>query len=210
MKNDKNEEDAIIIFVKNPVPGKVKTRLAATTGEKAALDVYVQLIDHLKSGIAGTTYPVFIFYSDYIEPDDFWPVRQYTKEVQSGNDLGERMSDAFNKVLFRHKKAVLIGSDCPLINTELLKQALLGLDSADVVIGPAADGGYYLIGMNKPCDMLFKDIHWSTEDVFEATLRKAEESFISVHQLTELRDVDDENDFLFYVNQGVLTPPGVS
>lgn len=208
MKNDKSEENAIIVFVKNPIPGKVKTRLAATMGEKAALHVYLQLIDRLKSRIAGSTNPVYIFYSDYIDPADYWPVQKCTKHVQTGNDLGERMSDAFAKVLSRHKKAVLIGSDCPMVDTGLLEQAMDGLENVDVVIGPAADGGYYLIGMKKRYDTLFNDIPWSTDNVLEATIRKAKESSISLHHLGELRDVDDENDFLFYVNQGILTQPG--
>lgn len=206
MKNDTDEDAAIIIFIKNPVLGKVKTRLAATIGEQAALDVYWQLIACLKNGVKGTTNPIYIYYSDYIEPDDGWPVRRYFKEVQSGKDLGERMSDALSRVLSSHQKAVLIGSDCPMVDMALLQRAIRGFDKADVVIGPSPDGGYYLIGMKNHHDALFRDISWSTRDVLNATLEQAEKSSVSVHLLPELRDVDDESDFLYYVKRGILSP----
>ena len=136
------EEQHLIIFVKNPVLGKVKTRLAAGIGEEKALEIYRQLLAITQTAAAKSSCMRHVFYSDEIE-NDSWDDNKFNKHVQEGKTLGDRMNNAFEKVFaLRARNAVIIGSDCPQITTEIIDQAFVNLKEKDVVIGPAKDGGY--------------------------------------------------------------------
>lgn len=195
----KNSDNAIIIFQKNLIPGKVKTRLAATVGNQQALDIYRELVafTHRQTSEVADA-DVWIFFSESFEEigEKF---QQYmtAKMVQEGSDLGKRMHNAFETIFgMGYKKAILIGTDCPEISPEILESALDALQKNEAVIGPALDGGYYLVGMNKAQPHLFEDMPWSTENVFSLTLQKLNQLNIAYWLLPALSDIDTEEDWL--------------
>ena len=187
--------DILIVFVKNPEFGQVKTRLAKTVGHTNALKVYRFLLEHTKNVALETPVERQICYSDYIDFEDMFEPREFIKGVQRGADLGLRMKNAFKDNFDDgYKKIVLIGSDCYEINSEIIVDTFFALDKKDLVLGPAKDGGYYLIGMKKPTPFLFKGKNWGEENVFIDTLLDAKKLGLSYHLLPTLSDVDDEND----------------
>src|SRR5699024_6521982 len=130
--------------------GKVKTRLAETIGEARALDIYRELLTITKSVVEPLEIARQVWYSDYIDEDDLWPGVAYEKRVQEGKNLGMRMQMAFRRAFGSgFEKVIIIGSDCAEISTSLLRQAFDRLNNHGAVIGPAADGGYYLLGTNR-------------------------------------------------------------
>jgi len=187
--------NAVIIFIKNAVAGKVKTRLAATIGIEKAMIVYDLLIKHTNQIVQNIVADKYIFYDSYIDPNDRWGNSEVYKKLQKGNDLGQRMSNAF-KDLFDdgYRNIIIIGSDCPELTTDLMEKAFDKLFSSDVVIGPAKDGGYYLLGMKNLHKDLFKDVDWSTDKVLGQTLLTCKKLNLSTFLLPELSDIDDEED----------------
>jgi uncharacterized protein len=186
---------ALIIFVRNPEKGKVKTRLAATVGDNAALHVYQKLLKHTLDVSGETNADKFIFYTGAVCADDIWNRERYYKLVQADGNLGEKMKAAFSEVLTRgYSQVVIIGSDCPQLTSTHLQTAFNDLHTHDVVIGPALDGGYYLLGMKRLHTTLFQNKAWSTGTVFEDTLHAIRESALSVGTLETLADVDVETD----------------
>lgn len=188
-------KQALLIFTKNPEAGKVKTRLAATIGNEEALSVYKELVLHAISATEHLPVDKFIFYSNHVEQEDVWNNKYYYKEVQHGNDLGERMENAFDAIFQkRYDKVVIIGTDCPDLNAGLIMDAFEYLHLNDVVIGPAEDGGYYLLGIKKPQPELFEKIKWSTATVLHDTIRKCISLQLSYFLLPVLSDIDEEKD----------------
>lgn len=185
--------NALIIFVRNPVSGKVKTRLAATIGDQKALLVYKHLLQHTQSITQHLDVSKFVFYADFINENDLW--NGYEKKMQHGNDLGERMNNAFAELFAKgYEKICIIGSDCYELNSDIAESAFEKLSTADIVIGPVTDGGYYLLGLNKLIPEFFINKAWSTATVFADTIKDATALHISFHQLTVLNDIDDEKD----------------
>ncbi len=156
-------QDALIIMIKNPVKGKVKTRLAATIGDDAALSVYQKLLQHTRTITDGVQADVFVFYSDVIDRNDLFTAGKYKKYAQCSGDLGVRMDYAFS-IPFKneYKRVVMIGADCYALTKEHINRAFTALDNNDFVIGPADDGGYYLIGMKKWNRWILENKNWST------------------------------------------------
>ncbi len=192
------ENAAIIIFVRHPELGKVKTRLAATIGNEKALAVYEFLLLHTYKLIENIRIPVFIYYADQIVQEDLWIGASIHKKLQQGEDLGEKMANAFQEVLNGgYKKVVIIGSDCYELTTGLIVEAFEMLESVDIVIGPAKDGGYYLLGMKAPFKDLFSNMEWSVATVFGTTMQRVRNTQCSVEVLTILNDVDTEEDINF-------------
>ena len=191
------EDNLLLIFIKNPEPGKVKTRLAATIGNQKAYKVYLKLLKHTIRATQNVNAGKQVWYSAFIDSDDFISEPEFDKKVQRGKNLGVRMLHAFkNGFNEGYDNIVIIGSDCPDVNPVLLEQAFNGLSEHDLVIGPSADGGYYLLGMNKLQPELFSDIDWSTERVLEQTLEKAKSLSLSVSCLPELNDIDTIEDLV--------------
>lgn len=182
---------ALIIFARHPELGKVKTRLASAIGDEKALKVYRLLLDHTKNITAELNCRKFVYYSDQVEEYDLWNAPGYTKRQQTGNDLGERMLNAF-KELFEQgfKNIIIIGSDCYQLKNMVVKEAFELLDSCEVVIGPTFDGGYYLLGMNHLVPELFYNKVWSTAQVFKKTIQDLELLKLSFTTLAQLHDVD--------------------
>ncbi|MDX2070988.1 MAG: TIGR04282 family arsenosugar biosynthesis glycosyltransferase [Haliscomenobacter sp.] len=189
---------SLIIFIKNPALGKVKTRLAATIGDEAALAVYHKLSHRAREMALVLDVPRHLFYSDFIDDNDAWDKALFIKKQQVGQDLGERMHLAFVDTLQTSSKAVIIGSDCPLLTSEIVQLALDQLDEYPFVLGPALDGGYYLLGMRKPTPALFENMEWSTENVAKITLERMAESGAPCYLLPALPDVDVEEDWQKY------------
>lgn len=187
-------EQALIIFIKNPSLGKVKTRIAVEAGDTAALDIYKNLLDHTRIVVNSIDATRLLFYSDRVERLDIWPEKKYSKSVQIGDDLGERMLNAFKQAT-EYDKKIIIGSDCPGITTELIEEAYLALDYHDVVIGPAQDGGYYLLGMNTLIPELFQNMPWSTDQVLLETIKILQQKRLLYKLLPTLRDVDTLEDW---------------
>ena len=186
---------ALIIFVKNPEKGKVKTRLAETIGDEKALAVYNELLQITKSVADPLSVEKQIWYSRFVDEDDLWEQGPYEKHSQKGESLGQRMQSAFQKAFSSgHQKVVIIGSDCASIRTEIVREAFDELVDHDLVVGPAQDGGYYLLGMSEFYPALFEDKTWSTSSVFESTMAQVENLNLSYHLLSTLNDIDTEDD----------------
>ena len=187
-------EQALIIFIKNPVPGKVKTRIASESGESTALDIYKSLMEHTRLMTLGVDATRMLFYSDRVERNDSWPEKKFSKNVQLGEDLGTRMRNALTQAS-EYDKKILIGSDCPGITPQIIEQAYTYLDFHDVVIGPTYDGGYYLIGMNQIIPELFQHIPWSTDQVLAETIKVLQQKRLLYKLLPTLRDIDTLEDW---------------
>lgn len=188
---------ALIIFVRNPEPGKVKTRLAATLGDEKALHIYKDLLHHTRSVSRQSTAHKFVFYHNVIDWEDEWNIPDFNKRLQCNTNLGSKMRKAFEEVFSAgYDKAIIIGSDCFELNTALIESAFLYLDDKDVVIGPASDGGYYLLGMKRMHSCFFSNKQWSTASVYAATLQDAITNGIRITSLPVLTDVDTEADWL--------------
>lgn len=202
----------LIVFVKNPVPGKVKTRIAATVGDEKAAEVYLELLKYTKAVITKwlekpdkkAQKQAVIYYGDYINPNDLWDNPNFLKKLQvSHPDLGMRMQMAFEEELIEEAACVvIIGSDCLALRSEHLSAAFEGLNENDAVIGPADDGGYYLLGMKKMLGFLFENKSWSQPTLIEETLtdlnrRKTSHDVPYTYQLLEtLSDIDTWEDYL--------------
>lgn len=187
----------LIIFVKNPVLGKVKTRLAQTIGDKKALEVYKALLEQTK--VFADTLPVerVVYYDGHIEESDLWSKGKYDKRLQYDGDLGERMYNAFKDSFLRgYNRICIIGSDCYQLTSEIVNEAFRSLDDYDAVIGPANDGGYYLLGMNSMIKEVFTDKSWSKEALLAETQQSLDDRGKSYELLKELIDVDTEADLV--------------
>ena len=187
----------LIVFVKNKVEGKVKTRLAETVGVEKALEIYQKLLDYTFSVAKPVESDKEIRYSRFIPNESAVDADGYYKKLQEGSDLGERMSRTFRDAFEgNYKKAVLIGSDCAELSTDILEEAYHKLEEHDLVIGPARDGGYYLIGMKQYYPAIFENISWSTDKVLDQTLFAADKLNLNTALLPELNDVDYEADWI--------------
>ena len=191
-----NQQNTLIIFVKNEEAGKVKTRLAKSVGDDKALEVYRKLLAYTANITSPLKAKKEVWYSRFIPENDLWSDGNFNKKVQMGEDLGQRMSNAF-QLSFEDgaQKAVIIGSDCGELTSAIMEQAFEALDDAEFVVGPAEDGGYYLLGMKNFHPEIFGDIEWSTGSVLEKTLAKMKQSGNPVHQLEKLNDVDTIEDW---------------
>lgn len=192
---EKEARSLLMIFYRNPVKGKVKTRLAATVGADKALTIFRMLASHTRLISEDLPMDKIVFYSDQIETNDLWPEDVFQKALQKGSDLGERMEHAFNEGFGEgYHRICIIGTDCYELTGEIIDAAFRSLESADAVIGPAQDGGYYLLGMNRPLNNVFHNKRWSTETVFRDTIQDFESLGLQYRRLVLLRDVDTEGD----------------
>jgi uncharacterized protein len=190
--------ESLLIFVKNPELGKVKTRLAAGIGDVKALEIYELLLKRTHEITANLPLVKYVFYSESKVEDDLWSKGGFIKKRQKGDGLGERMHKAMYKVFKKQKadKVVIIGSDCYQLTEDIISEAFRQLDDHEVVIGPSTDGGYYLLGMKSFFPELLENIPWSTSEVAEMTINKAEKLDLRVFQLPALTDVDEEKDLV--------------
>lgn len=188
----------ILIFAKAPIPGRVKTRLAATLGDEKAARLYAALVRHAVATAAEVELsPVRL----YVEGSDHPLFAELKKQFdisiseQAGEDLGARMERALRGALSEADYAVLIGCDWPAVDTEYLDRALAQLlEGAEVVLGPAEDGGYVLIGLRNPQPRLFAEIPWGEAEVLAVTRARCEALGIVPQELPGRYDIDTEVD----------------
>jgi rSAM/selenodomain-associated transferase 1 len=194
------KKEVVLVFQKNAILGKVKTRLASGMGEARALEIYRHLVQSTYSVLEDVAVPVWTYFSDYIPETVNPPIAK--SFVQDGQDLGERMAHAFARSFESGMdKVVLIGTDCPTLQSHHLHEAFEALTHSDLVLGPATDGGYYLIGMKRRADYLFEGITWSTAEVLSQTLALATAHGLNSILLDELSDIDTQEDWERYRSQ---------
>ena len=185
----------LMVFAKNPVKGSVKTRLAKSVGDDKALEVYNLLLAHTLNVSKAVSHEKILYLSDSIT--DSVPVsgETFTLALQQGHDLGEKMCNTFQQAFMNgYGPVVIIGTDCYELNAAVLNEAFDLLKQYNVVIGPAADGGYYLLGMQQLVAELFTNKHWSTDTVLADTLRDVTQHNISFTLLRTLSDIDTVED----------------
>lgn len=188
-----------MIFIKNPRLGKVKTRLASSIGDEKALHIYQILLDHTHKISRRVNCDKAVFYSEYVNNQDEWKTDNFQQYLQNGDDLGSRMSNAFIEGFNKgYKKIVIIGSDCLELDEKHLTDALALLTTNDVVLGPARDGGYYLLGMRRFFPELFQNKKWSSENVLLDTLLDLSNLNLSFKLLPTLNDIDTISDLKNY------------
>ena len=189
------DNDRLIIFVKNPEIGRVKTRLAKTIGDEQALSIYQKLLLYTKEITKGLNADKSVYYSEHIDNNDLWDNMLFSKHLQRGDDLGERMQNAFADAFAQGKeRVIIIGSDCLELETYMIKEAFAVLENNDVVLGPAKDGGYYMIGMTAFLPTLFEDKNWSTDDLLMDTILDLKKMNAKYYLLKTLNDIDTIED----------------
>ena len=186
-------DDLILIFARNPELGKVKTRLAAAIGNKNALEIYEYLLNHTNNVLKEIKKEKRVLYADEVILDDIWDNNSYQKQEQFGQDLGARMRNAFAAAFEDdYKKVVIIGTDLYDLSAQDIQLAFNKLDNHDIVIGPADDGGYYLLGLKFIPDGIFINKKWGSNSVLSDTLINIEQ--FNVAMLDFKNDIDTVND----------------
>ena len=189
-----NPKNLLIIFVKNLIHGKVKTRLAKTIGHEAALNIYKQLITLTQKETQNLSTTRHIYYSQEIE-NSLWVNDE--KFIQQGNDLGEKMQNAFQNGFNQgYENIIIIGSDLPNISRDIINSGFDKLNNKDLVFGPADDGGYYLLGMSKMTNSVFEDKPWSQGSLLKVTLNELDQQERSFSLLDTLNDIDTYEDLI--------------
>ena len=198
-------KNALIIFTRKPELGKVKTRLAKGVGQEKALEIYIYLLKHSAEISSHVSAEKQVWYTTSIEKNDIWNDNIFKKYKQLDGDLGKKMKHAFfTNFNNEFEKVVIMGTDLLDIDTNTIENAFQQLDKHDVVIGPAEDGGYYLMGMNHFIPEVFDNVEWSTSEVLEKTLEKLKHK--SVMLLDEKNDIDYKEDALRHTElKGILS-----
>lgn len=194
-----NTDAHLLVFARVPALGRVKSRLAAGVGEPAALAIYHELLAITNAAVVAAGVPATVWLADTTGPE---PTAAETREwtthhakCQPEGDLGARMAAAFAAAFEAGAgRVAIIGTDCPGLRDTHLNQAFALLETNDLVLGPATDGGYYLLGLHQPRPELFQNKAWSTESVLTDTLADAARLGLRVAFLPTLRDVDDAAD----------------
>ncbi len=193
------DDRCLLFFIKDPGKGRVKTRLASAVGDKMAAKLYGRfLLEMLFTLNKGT----FLFYLCHYPEDSLrglkdWLGDHYLYMPQMGQNLGERMKNGFLEAFsMNFKRVILVGSDIPDLPLEFIEEAFTSLREQDGVIGPSFDGGYYLIGFRNKTfpPRVFEGIRWSTESVFDETMKVLKQEGLTVHTLQPLRDIDTVED----------------
>jgi len=188
MRDPSKSSRRVLLFAKTPVAGKVKTRLAPSLGKHGALRAYRHLLGHTVEMLAASPFAPDV--QVLATPQRFQ--RQFPSHAQGRGDLGARMLRAFAAGAF---PALAIGTDCPRLNADSLASAFAKLRDADVVFGPALDGGYYLIGLKQRQPQLFRGIAWGTSAVLRQSLAIARRLRLKTALLPALSDVDSPRDW---------------
>ena len=186
-------KNLLLIFTRNPELGKCKTRLAVTVGNENALAIYQFLLGHTVAITKETNAAKQVWYSEEIWANDIWANTIYEKRLQVGHHLGERMANAFQSAFASgYERVIIIGSDMYDLNRSDIDNAFTMLNETDFVIGPATDGGYYLLGMKTFKPELFEHKNWGSDTVLEMTLNDLKNE--NIHLLDARNDVDVYDD----------------
>ncbi len=202
--------DAVIIFVRNPVPGRVKTRLAREIGNDEACCLYQAMVDDLLEEVSRCGAPIYLFHDgdDSTELPGKWSCSAHEIVPQSGISIGDRMTAAFIYLFSQGRSRVaLLGSDIPGLDKPILSEVFDKLDSNDVAIVPAEDGGYCLIALrsDKFRESIFQEIEWSTDTVLAKTLERISADELKVSLLESRRDIDTLADLERYRSNPAVT-----
>ncbi len=185
--------DLLLIFTRNPELGRVKTRLAADIGESKALEIYRFLLRHTSKITRELPVHKRVYYSDEIQKDDIWDTINFHKRLQQGENLGKRMGNAFHEGFADgFAKICIIGSDLLDLSQKDVQNAFSALDHNDVVIGPASDGGYYLLGLKNWKPAVFENKNWGTKTVFEETMADLMNENVALLDIRNDVDVYDD------------------
>lgn len=186
-------KNLIIVFVRTPELGKVKTRLAKSIGDVSALTIYKLLLKHTETVLHDLSFDKVVYYSEKVEENDFWEARLFEKKRQKGADLGKRMQHAFETAFEQgYQKVLIIGSDLFDLKSIHITTAFDALENHDLTIGPSLDGGYYLLGMKELYPAVFKNKKWGTDSILENTLKDLQQQ--NVKLLEALNDIDTFED----------------
>ena len=192
---------ALLVFGREPVAGRVKTRLSVDTGAEAACSIYRELLQNTLAMAAKVAADLFLYLPPGDKSENIDQARACLVKAQQGPDLGSRMHQAFqDQFACGYQQVVLIGSDCPYLSSELVEEAFSALEKKEAVFGPAADGGYYLVGQCEFSRELFYGIRWSTPQVWSATKEILHRDQISYASLPVLEDIDDQESYRRYQN----------
>ena len=179
--------------MRNTQLGTVKTRLASTIGDQMALKVYKALLKHTAKEVNKVSAHKKVFYSEYIKSVDIWGEMNFLKGLQSKGNLGQRIENAFSSAFAEgYHNVLIIGSDLFSLKSSHIKKAIKQLKNNEVVIGPAFDGGYYLLGLKMSLPILFYNKKWGSATVLEDTLIDLKSK--SVFLLEPLNDIDTFQD----------------
>ena len=200
----------MIQFAKWPEKGRVKTRLVPALGEQGALDAHIALTRAVLERLVATGLPVTFWWDRPLTqpPAEAAGIlaaldhNGVTQRVQYGDDLGARMTDALSWGIGLAGKAIIVGSDCPSVDSSYIARASEALDAVDVVLGPADDGGYVLIGARTTMDAMLSGIDWGTPSALEQTCRRLDEEGLRWRCLEPLWDVDEPEDWARFVSAG--------
>ena len=192
-------QECILLFLRAPEKGRVKTRLAASLGKDPAFALYKSFVLDILDIISAAGCRVFLYGHpvDKVEEISLWLGSQFPCRPQIGENLGSKMANAFSEVFADgFEKAVLVGSDIPDLPLRIIHQAFSALDREGAALGPAADGGYYMIAFRKSVFLpsVFENISWSTDKVLAQTLTAFKEAGTPVHLLEKWRDIDTVED----------------
>jgi rSAM/selenodomain-associated transferase 1 len=182
----------IQVFAKAPLPGRVKTRVAKTLGDNAALNLHKLLCDHVIQMAQTSQVDAVEIWTT--APDDYFDTFAAPVWIQQGRELGTRMSFSLRHGLSRFDQVLIIGADAYSLTPDYLNQAVSSLQETDVVLGPAADGGYVLVGATQSWPVLFQNVPWGTADVMAVTLDIMLANGIGFHILPEQWDIDTLDD----------------
>jgi len=201
MTHSRPNDRRILLFVKAPLLGRVKTRLSKVVGRHEAANLYKCFVSDTIAVLQQTDFAWRICYHPPQAANQMieWLGPSFTYMPQHGNNLGARMADAFNTVFSEGiRSALIIGSDLPDLSTAIINEAFTSIETTASVIGPALDGGYYLIGFNNNSFLpaAFEDIPWGTEDVYAKTLNIFQNHKVGYHPLPVCRDIDDYQDLV--------------
>ncbi|MFM7195940.1 MAG: TIGR04282 family arsenosugar biosynthesis glycosyltransferase [Bacteroidota bacterium] len=194
---EKTSETLIMVFTRDMIAGRVKTRIGRVLGDAVALDVHQRLCLHTRRIVEEVAADKWVWMDQHPIGAWLWGDGVFRCMVQQGSDLGERMAHAF-QVAFQagYRRVLIIGTDCPGLTADLLKDSISRLGDDPAVIGPAADGGYYLLGLTVHIPELFTGKAWSTDRVFASTIADLEDRGIRYSSLPVLTDVDTPDDLI--------------
>ena len=199
----KSKGQRLIVFLKSPRVGFVKTRLGKSLGNEAALKIYCQLVEQLLERLSELeSVELRVAPDDALEECRQWFRPGWDLTPQGEGGLGERLSRAVKNAFDAgFRRVMVIGGDCPDVGLSQIDAALAALDHNSVVLGPARDGGYWLLGSSQYWPCLFEGIDWSTEQVLAQTLERVNQLNLSVSLLEELEDIDDIESWQRYQNR---------
>ena len=189
MRGSTSADAVVLVFARAPLPGRAKTRLVPALGAWGAARLQARLTARTLQ-VAGA-FPVQLHGTSR---HGYFRSLRVPFLAQRGDDLGARMHHAVVRALRRHRAAIVVGTDCPVLGARDLKRAAALLRGHDAVLAPAEDGGYALIGLRKPCAALFSGIPWGTEKVYEETVKKLNDAGLRWKALRTVWDLDRPED----------------